>query len=96
MAPVIVGAIVGLIVVLLGLWVANRIDAGTFHLPLLTLHLRVRRWWRRRQYRFDECEVCEKRSRHNVTLTAERDRSGGGLVGGSSISATFCPEHLPE
>ena len=55
----------------------------------------LRNWWDRRSYEGDECEVCEKRSRHNVTLTAERDRSGGGLVGGSSISATFCPEHLP-
>lgn len=45
---------------------------------------------------YDECEVCGHRGAENVTLTAVKDRSGGGLVGGSSISATFCPEHLPH
>lgn len=63
---------------------------------MASVRRRVRRWWRSRRTRWEECEVCGKRSRRNITLTAVKDRSGGGVVGGSAISATFCPEHLPE
>ena len=60
---------------------------------------RLRAWWRARReppYDGDECEVCGHMGADNITLTAVKDRSGGGVVGGSAISATFCPEHLPR
>lgn len=51
----------------------------------------------RRAADYEECEVCGKRAKSNVTLTNDKARTlGGGLIGGSSISATFCTEHLPE
>lgn len=50
----------------------------------------------RRAADYEPCEVCEKRAKSNVTLTNDKARTlGGGMVGGSSISATFCIEHLP-
>lgn len=44
----------------------------------------------------EPCEVCGRQSRRNITLTNETPYRDGGMVGGSSISATFCPDHLPE
>lgn len=45
----------------------------------------------------EECEVCGKRARSNVTLTsAPKQRVVDGMLGGSCISATFCAEHLPD
>lgn len=51
----------------------------------------------RRAVDAEECEVCGKRSRSNVTLTsAPKQRVVDGMLGGSCISATFCAEHLPD
>lgn len=42
----------------------------------------------------DECEVCGKRARTNVTVGAVTPRPGIG--GFSGITATWCVEHCPE
>lgn len=55
---------------------------------------RVRRWWRGRRVRWDECEVCGKRARTNVTVGAVTARPGMG--GWSGITATWCVEHVPD
>lgn len=53
------------------------------------------RGWFRRPPQGEPCEVCGTVTAGNVTVTAATDRSSGGVTGGSSISATWCPEHAP-
>jgi len=43
---------------------------------------------------YEECEVCGARGPENVTLGAVTARPEFG--GASGITATFCPEHLPD
>lgn len=40
--------------------------------------------------------MCEKVGPGNVTLTSSEPWSEGGMSGGTAISATFCPDHLPD
>lgn len=102
MAPLIVGVIVGLVVVVLGLWAADRIDAGTFHLPLLTLHSRVRRWWRARRGdppRMVDCLTCHQTlpvdQAHIVVAVPDDDDEASIGMGGTAMVAEYHPEHCP-
>lgn len=60
----------------------------------------LREWLASRRHRKpqeplpDECEVCGKRARTNVTVGAVTPRPGIG--GFSGITATWCVEHCPE
>lgn len=55
--------------------------------------------WRKsarlRDAAYEECEVCGKRDRRNVTVSSTPTRHAA-LGGWSAISATWCREHVPD
>lgn len=66
-----------------------------FALWLLLEWLRSRLAARRTPpYEGDECEVCGHRGHDNITLGSVTKRPEFG--GSSGITATFCPQHLPD
>ena len=74
------------------IWALDRLDAID---RLGRLIARIARWWSGRRDRFEECEVCGKRDRRNVTVSSTPTHRGA-LGGWSAISATWCREHVPE